>query len=175
MAGAVPVTEQYGGESSVPSDWLSPDGLIEQVWQHMAAILAAASRADGNDFARLLRRFDADSSDDERADASAYLWFILRFRVAEMVGHRPTAEDLHDLADKTYPEYAKIISEPMITLEDTLRFFWKMTSAGSQLSGGRLFVSAAAAAGILLHDPRTDLESIRPRVAKWKARGTADS
>jgi len=57
-----------------------------------------------------------------------------------------------------------------ITLEDTLRAYFLLPQVGSQLTAGRLFVSATAAVGVLLDDPSTDLEVIRPNLAEWRSR-----
>jgi hypothetical protein len=132
--------------------------------------LTAANRGDGKAFLKLLQRFSEGLTDERRAEASTYLTYLLRYRLAEILGRGPTADDLHRLAVATHPLYAKVVSEPAGTLEDTLRTVYKMPPTGPQQSGARLFVSGIAAAGVLFSDPSADLAVIRPHLAEWKSR-----
>jgi hypothetical protein len=146
------------------------DGLDEEVWQRLADVIAAANRGDDNTFLKLLKRFDAGWSDKTRDEASIYLFYLVKYRVVEMLARRPAAEDLHELAVRTYDKYAKVVREPPGTLEDTLRAVFKMPPDGAQQAGARLFVSGAAAAGVLFNDPSADLAVIRPHLAEWRLR-----
>jgi hypothetical protein len=147
----------------------SSDGIDEEVWQRLADVLAVANRGDGDTFLRLLKRFDT-WSDERRDQAASYLFYLLRYRVAEILGRRPAAEDLNDLAGRTHPKYAKVVRESVTTLEDTLRAVFMMAPTGTQQWGARLFVSGTAAAGVLFSDPSADLAPIRPHLAAWLSR-----
>jgi hypothetical protein len=148
----------------------SSDGLEEEVWQRLADVMTAANRGDGNTFLKLLKRFDAGWSDETRDEASIYLFYLVKYRVVEMLARRPGAEDLHELAVQTHPAYAKVVTEPAGTLEDTLRAIFKLPPTGPQQSGARLFVSGVAAAGVLFNNPSADLAVIRPHLAEWRSR-----
>jgi hypothetical protein len=147
----------------------SSDGVDEAAWEQLAEMLSAANRGDGNTFLNSLKRTDA-WSDQTRNEAAGYLAYLLRYRVAEILGRRPVAEDIHDLAVRTYPRYAKVVEAPASMLEDTLRAVFKMSPLGTQQSGARLFVSGTAAAGVLFGDPSADLAVIRPHIAAWRLR-----
>lgn len=82
---------------------LPADCLDEDVWQRLAGVLTAANRGGGSTFVKLLQRFD-DWRGQSRDEAALYLAYLLRYRVAEILAGRPTAEDLHELAFKTYPK-----------------------------------------------------------------------
>jgi hypothetical protein len=153
------------GRPSMPAD-----GLDEDAWQRLTGVLTAAHRGDGNTFLKLLQRFEAGWPDQMRDESSAYLVYLLRYRVAEILTRRPTADDLHELAVQTYPSYAKVVTEPAGTLEDTLRAVFKMPPTGPQQSGARMFVSGCAAAGVLFNDPPADLAVIRPHLAACLSR-----
>jgi hypothetical protein len=159
---------QRNGSHAAPS----ADGLDEDAWQCLTAAILAANREDGNGMAMHIRKFEALPDADDKADAaSRYLWYLLRYRVVELLRRRPTAEDLHELASRTYPRYRQVVRESVITLEDTLRAYFRLPPIGSQLPAGRWFVSATATVGVLLDDPATDLEVIRPSLAEWRSRG----
>jgi hypothetical protein len=155
----------WRGRSSMP-----PDGLDQDVWQRLTGVLTAAHRGDGNTFLKLLKNFDKGLSTQQRDESSIYLAYFLRHRLAEILARRPTSDDLHDVAVRTYPVYAKVVNAPAGTLEDTLRAVFKMPPTGPQQSGARLFVSGCAAAGVLFSDPRADLAVIRPQLAAWRSR-----
>jgi hypothetical protein len=148
----------------------SSDGLDEEVWQRLADVLVAANRGDGNTFLKLLTRFDVGWSDHMRDEASIYLFYLLKYRVVEMLARRPETDDLHALAARIYESYARVAREPASTLEDTLRAVFNMPPQGTPQSGARRFVSGAAAAGVLFSDPSTDLAAIRPHLAAWRSR-----
>ncbi len=147
--------------------------LDEEIWRRLAAALAAANRGDAKGFLRLVQRIDAGLSAQRRDESSNYLAFLLKYRVAEILGRRPTAEDLHDLAVQAHPKYAKVVRLPTVMLEDTLRAVFKMPPTGPQESGARLFISGLAAAGVLLNDPQADLAILRPPLAEWRSSNLA--
>jgi hypothetical protein len=146
------------------------DGVDEAVWELLRAIMVAAHKGDPATVVSLFHDYEAAMSDDQRLAASAYTAYILRFLVVEPLQRRPTAQDLRELAERTYPGYSKIIREPVDALEDTLRAAFLMPRAESSLAGARLFISAVAASGVLLNEPGADLAMMRPRIARWRAR-----
>ena len=167
--GEPPLTQRSGS-----GDKPAADGIDEDAWQCLTLAVVAANRADLNGMAMHLHGFKS-LADDQAHDAGRYLWYLLRYRVVQLLRRRPTAEDLHELASRTYPRYRQVVRESVITLEDTLRFFFRLPPVGSQLPGGRLFASATTILGVLLDDPSADLVAIRPALAKWRSRdvGTA--
>jgi hypothetical protein len=156
-----------GAASSGPSD-----GLNEEVWRRLSEVITVAHRGDGNAFLKLLKRFDVGWSDSARDEASSYLFYLVKYRVVEILARRPMAADLHEVAVMNYDSYAKVVREPVATLEDTLRAVFALPSVGPQQSSARLFVSSVAAAGVLFKEPPADLDAIRPHLAKWSARST---
>jgi hypothetical protein len=139
--------------------------------------MIAASRGDTLLWLVVAKHFDDGLAGDSKRESALYLWFILRFRVIELVGRRPAADDLHAMAQRAFPRYSGILRLPVGFLEDTLRAYLRIPPAGEQPAGSYLFLSAAAA-GVLLEDPAAELISIRPRVARWRFRdgqGTDDA
>jgi hypothetical protein len=148
----------------------SSDGLDDDAWRRITAILSAAYGGDGAEFAGLLHAYDAAMSDAQRYAAGADVAYVLRFQVIQRLRRRPSADDLTRIAAQVYPRYAAIMRGPVTALENTLRAVFLLPQGEESLAGARLFISAAAAAGVLLDDPVADLASMRPRVAKWRAR-----
>ena len=151
----------------------SADGLDDEVWQRLVDLMSAANEGDTRAWLAMGKHFDDGLSDDRKRESNLYVWFILRFRVIELVQRRLTAGDLNAMALRAFPKYTKILRLPVIFLEDTLRTSFRMPSIGEQPTDNYLFLSAIAAAGVLLEDPAADLVSIRPRVARWRFRDVA--
>jgi len=106
--------------------------------------------------------------------SGAYVWYLLRYRVAEILGRKPTAEDLHELAVSAYPQFSVIIKGDVTLLEGTLRSVFELESAQQKLTGGKLVVLGFAALGALLDDPKTELDRMRPHLADWWRRHSAE-
>lgn len=82
--------------------------------------------------------------------AGAYLLYLLQYRVIEILGYRPTREDLHRLSDRATPKHAGLLQVEASLLEDRLRTTFKFPSPQTELKGGRFAVSSSAALGVLL-------------------------
>jgi hypothetical protein len=148
--------------------------LDEEIWRRLAAALTAANRGEAKTFSRLLQRIDSGLSAQRRNESSNYLAFLLKYRVAEILGGRPTAGDLHELAVQNYPKYARVMRSSAVMLEDTLRAVFRMPPTGPQESGATLFISGLATAGVLFDDPSDDLAALRPPLAEWRSRNLAE-
>jgi hypothetical protein len=113
-----------------------------------------------------LLRYERDAPAD--AKAGVYLWFLLRYRVAELLGRRPSPEDLHALAVRFGPEFAKLIRGDQSRLEDTLLTVFELAADGRKVTGGDAVVMGSAALGVLLDDdPEAQLTAMRPDLADW--------
>jgi hypothetical protein len=97
--------------------------LDHEVWTRLVGVIAAAHREDKHALVSLLDVFDHGLSEERRRESSGYLYYILRFVIGKTLAKRPTAEDLHQLAEQAYTKYSKILIVPIITLEDTLLGF----------------------------------------------------
>lgn len=151
----------------VPQADASADGLDEGVWKMMCAILVAANQGDSAAFIDASERLTQSLALEGQRLAGAYLLYLLQYRVIEILGHRPTREDLHRLADRATPKYARLLQVEASLLEDTLRTTFKFASPETELKGGRFAVSSSAALGVLLDNPLADLQGMRPHLAEW--------
>ena len=94
-------------------------------------------------------------------------WVLLRYRVAEMLGRRPSPQDLHSLAERYYPQFSKLIRGDQRQLEDTLLTVFAFAAEGRKVKGGNAVVMGSAALGVLLGDPAAELAAMRPHLAAW--------
>jgi len=92
---------------------------------------------------------------------------MLRCRIADSLGGRPTEQGLANLAGNRHPQYARILRGDVSELEHVLRTAWDMISADRRVTGGRFVVLAIVTLGILLDAPRAQLEMIKPHLASW--------
>jgi|SRR5450755_3821041 hypothetical protein len=57
-----------------------------------------------------------------------------------------------------------------VQLEDTLRRAFERPATGVPLSAGEFMALSSAALGVLLREPRDELEAMRPALASWLRR-----
>jgi len=136
-------------------------------------ILAAGHRGDPDEFAGLWLSLERDATDHQRGLAGVYVYYVLEYRVHDILQGRPTPQDLHDLANRAYPRFAKLIKENEASLEDTLSTVFRFASADEQVTGGRLLVAGSAAISALLDDVDAQLSAIREPFPRWYARNAA--
>jgi hypothetical protein len=150
--------------SARPGNGHSADGLDDQVWQILRVAVIAAGRGDVPATHMATRRFDTDVPVDGRA--STYIWWLLRYRVAQLVGRRPTAEDLQEIAARQLDKFGVLITDISV-LEDVLLTVWHLAPPEREVKAGRFVVAGVAALGVLLDDPVADLEAVRLDLAAW--------
>lgn len=147
------------------------DGLDPVSWAAVCESTAAAHRGDAHAHVTPLLRLEREMPNDPRA--GLYLWYLLRYRVAELLGRKPNAEDLHALAERFYPAFAKLIHGDRDQLENTVLTVFALVNAERKVSGGDAVVMGSAALGVLLDDPESELTAMRPHLAAWWQRNAA--
>jgi hypothetical protein len=86
---------------------LAADGLDDVNWDLLRQSVIAANSGDAEAHVAALQRHEHEAPVDDKA--GAYLWYLLRYRVAVLLGRRPRPQDLHDLAGRYYPEFSRLI------------------------------------------------------------------
>lgn len=157
--------------SPVPADQ-ADDGLDTANWELLREIVTAAYQGDAESHVAALLRLEREVPTD--AKAGAYLWFLLRYRVSALLGRRPRPEDLHELAQRYAPKFAKLIRGGQAELEDTLFTVFDFTTRGSKVKGGKAVIVGSAALGVLLNDVEAELAEMRPSLADWWARNATE-
>jgi hypothetical protein len=152
------------GERSPSCHEPNGDGLDDHVWQILKEAVAAAHRGDVRAAHMATRRFGTDLPVDGRP--GTYLWWLLRLRVAQLLGRRPTPDDLYQIAQGARERFAVVIRDAGV-LEDVLLTVWHLAPPERKIKGGRFLVASTAALGILLDDPAVDLEAARPDLSAW--------
>ena len=141
------------------------DGLDEARLQILYEAMAAAHRGDADAAAAAGLRIGTDISVD--GQAGMYVWYLLRYQVAEMLGHTPSADDLHQIAGRCYPAFSIVVRGDSRLLENTLRTAFALATAQEHVTGGKLVLFGALAVGVLMDNPETELAAIRPHLAAW--------
>lgn len=144
----------------------SNDPLGDQAWRALSTAIIAASQLNANDHANLFRRWPGEASDEGRR-ACLYLWYLLRYRVAEILGRLPTPEDLRNLAVQLHPQFARLIRGDESRLEATLRTLFETTTAEDHVRGGMFLILGTALLGVLLDDAEPQLAAMRPHLDDW--------
>jgi hypothetical protein len=148
------------GGRSAPSG----DGLDDAVWQILIKAVLAAHRGDAHAAQMATRRFATDLPIDGRP--GTYIWWLLRYRVAQLLGRQPSPDDLHEIASRAHSRFAAVIRDASV-LEDVLLTVWKLAPPEREVNSGRFLVAGTVALGVLLRDPAADLEAARPDLSAW--------
>jgi hypothetical protein len=141
----------------------SADGLDDGVWQILREAVVAVHSGNVRAAHSATNRFDTDVPVDGRA--GTYIWWLLRYRVAQLLGRRPTADDLRDIAAQAQDTFGTLIRDASV-LEDVLLTVWHLGPPEREVTAGRFLVAGVTALGVLLEHP-ADLEAVRPDLAAW--------
>jgi hypothetical protein len=154
-----------GRPSTARSHVTTGDGLDATNWELLQQSVTAAHQGNAEAHIAALRRLEREVPVD--ATVGVYLWYLLRYQVAELLGRRPAEKDLHDLAEHFYSEFAKLIRGDRSQLENMLLTVFEFAPENKQVKGGRAVVLGSAALGVLLDDPETELAAMRPHLEEW--------
>jgi hypothetical protein len=124
---------------------LAADGLDDVNWDLLRQSVIAANSGDAEAHVAALQRLEHEAPVD--AKAGAYLWYLLRYRIAVLLGRRPHPQDLHDLAGRYYPEFSKLIRGDRSRFEDTLLTVFEFAPVDRKVRGGMAVVMGSAALG----------------------------
>jgi hypothetical protein len=145
------------------------DGLDNEVWRRLGAIIRAADIGDADEFAGLWQSLERELTDHQRGLAGVYVFYIVEYRVHDILQRRPGPADLHDLAVRASTRFERIIRPTEASLYDTLCTVFKFAPADRQVTGGRLLVVGSAAFAALTDGPSSELQAIRLPLARWYA------
>jgi hypothetical protein len=153
-----------------PKTNVSGDGLDQDVWQMIYDILVAAHQGDAGAFIHATERLTQTLPLEGQRLAGAYFLYLLQYRVIDILGRRPTREDLRELAGRASPKYARLLRVEASLFEDTLLTTFKLASPKTEVKSGRFAVSSSATLGVLLDNPQVNLKVMRPHLAEWWCR-----
>lgn len=139
--------------------------LDETRWRILCEATAAAHEGYAAAAQAAWNRLETDVPVD--GQAAAYLWYLLRYRIADYLGRRPTEQDLTRLAKRRHPLYARVLGGDVGELEDMLRSLFSMISEDRRITGGRFVVLGIVVLGIFLDDPQSQLDHMKPHLADW--------
>jgi len=148
------------------------DGLNDKIWSVLRGFIAVAGRGDAAGVRSAIPRLERDLPND--GQAATYIWYLLRYRVIEILQRKPTPEDLHELAITTWPRFGEVVQGDERLVEDILRSVFKHPPIQEEITGAKLIVLGSAALGVLLDDPLAYLDAIRPHLAEWWRRNLED-
>ena len=153
--------------SSRPSSG-SVDALDERKWQILSDGVRAA-REGQLDFAQVAARRLAKAVPFD-SQISAYVWWLLRYKAAAIAGGRPTASDLHAIAERFTPSFRALVRDDGGLLEDTLLTVFRLASSEREVVAARFLVAGMAALGVLMDDAAAEMQAVRPDLSRWWAR-----
>jgi hypothetical protein len=148
---------------SGPSD--SDEGIDEVRWRILCEAVIAAHRGDPAGTKAATARFETEVEVD--GQATGYLWYLIRYRITDYLGRKPTEQDLQRLARRRYPRFAAVSIYDEQVLEDMLRSLFNMIPEDRRITGGMFVVLGIMTLGILLDQPEVELAEMKPHLAEW--------
>jgi hypothetical protein len=141
--------------------------LDEEVWTLLSEVVLAANRGDQVDFASSTTALTQTLDLQRQRLAGLYLWYLLRFRIVALVGNRPTESDLMGLVDRSRSRFAAIADKDPSLLGRTLLSAFNIAEPADSVTGAEFSVASSVALGVLLEDPVSDLDPMRPPLIRW--------
>jgi hypothetical protein len=157
--------EEIRGDQPPSGDSIGEDGLDNTKWRLLNEAINAAHNGDADGARAIVLRLASTVPYD--GQAGMYLWYMLRYRIADILGRRPSPEDIRQIAAGVNPKFALVMRGDPDLLENTLRTAFRLADNQTEVTAGRFIVASVAALGVLLEDPSMDLQVIRPHLARW--------
>jgi hypothetical protein len=108
------------------------DGLDDKIWELLRGFIATVGRGDASGARSAIPRLEHDLPND--GQAAAYIWYLLRYRVVEILERKPASEDLHELATSTWPGFAAIVHGDEQLVEDVLSSVFNHAPAEDEIT-----------------------------------------
>jgi hypothetical protein len=143
----------------------SDHSLDEITWRILCDAVEAAHEGNPAAAQAAWNRLETDVPAD--GQAAAYVWYLLRYRIADYLGRRPIEQDLIRLAQRRHPRYARVLRGDVTELENMLCSLFDMVSEDHRITGGRFVVLGIVTLAIFLDDPSSQLDEIKPHLADW--------
>jgi hypothetical protein len=154
-------------------DAFEPEETLSDVrWQILSDAIIAAHAGEAEAMRAAVMRLETDVPAE--GHASAYVWYLLRYVIADYLGRRPELKDLQEIARYRQREFSQVAQGGARALEDELCTAFEMAGPGQAVTGGTFAILGIAALGVMLKDPATQLASIKPRLADWWQRRGRD-
>jgi hypothetical protein len=170
--------KRWNAASANPMDRAALDAfepeetLSEARWQILSDAIIAAHEGDSDAMRAAAMRLETDVPAE--GHAPAYVWYLLRYVIADYLGRRPELKDLQEIARYRHREFSQVVQGSARALEDELCTAFGMAGPGQEVTGGTFVVLGIAALGVLLKDPAAQLASIKPGMADWWQRKGQD-
>ena len=146
-------------------------GIDPHLWRLMARAVIAASKTDAHGFVRALRVFGNRYPLPAQRLFGCYVVFLLKNRLTARVGPTPQPADLEEIASRIRPRFARVLPGQADTLNGLLLSAFGLASDQDAVTGARYTFGATAAIGVLLEGGVRELESLKPTLNAWLARG----
>lgn len=82
----------------------------------------------------------SERSGETGYSSTAYIWYLLRYRVVEILERKRAAEDLRELATGRWPAFAAVVYGDEQLIEDILRSVFKLAPVQDEITGAKPIV-----------------------------------
>ena len=141
-------------------------GIDESIWRRVSAILTAVSEGDSNTFVTRALKFSTSATLPQQRLAGYYVLMMIRIRLFDQFGRKPTEPELSELARLHFPTFATFLTMDEDVLRATYLISYQLVPEGA-IDSKTYTVSSLVALGVLLDDPKRDLINLHEPVDAW--------
>jgi hypothetical protein len=146
------------------------DGVNEDVWCRLREMIGAANRGDADAHFLAIRNWPREVPAAAQQRIGVYLRYLLYRKVKAILGRTPGGGDLHELALSSYPRFREMLHADEAQLEETLRKAFEFPPLRAPLQPGEFVVFGSVVLGVLMVNPKEELQGMRPGLAVWLRR-----
>lgn len=144
------------------------DGIDEMAWSRLTIAVSAVSNRNIAGFRAEAQRWPAELRLPVQNRISLYLRVLLGYRTEQVLGARPSPDQIRVHSIRIYPEFRVFL--PMarrVQLEETLRMSLNMPPLASKVSAAEFGAFALVGLGVTVDRQGERLREMRPVVAAW--------
>jgi len=139
-----------------------------ELWCDNETLVQAAHDGDAAGYKRVIQQVSRRHSIEDQTLAGLYMQPLLGHAVIEAVGGKPNENDIDRLSRKLWEPFRAILDFAIVDdLWDALAFNFDNVPRRREVSFDMFRLSASVALGVLISDPRRDLERMKPYADEW--------
>jgi len=145
--------------------------LDDEVWRRLDTALSAVCRRDKEGFVSEVNTWPTELLLAGQQRSSMYLWFLLNYRIQEVLQRKPSPSDLNGLGLATLSKVRDILTNVNESkLEEVYRVVFEIAPLKSGLDNGEFSAVGLVALRVLLTEPTEQLAAMRREMTDWWGR-----
>jgi hypothetical protein len=147
-------------------DLVLDDGLGQRAWDLTYHLVLAADSLDSFAHVDAYMRLMGE----EKKRGALFVYYLTMHRLTNGFSKKLSAGEIHDVASSLFPEISALIKVGVSKVEDLLLTYCDLATPKQEVGGSDAVLIGSAVLGVILENPTSDLETMRPDLAEWFAK-----